>query len=458
MMDWRGKRVTVFGLGRTGEAVARYIHGRGGAVLVTESGENPAQQHAAETLRAEGIDVELGGHSERASQQCDAVVLSPGVPPGIAPIEQAARRGVPVMSEIEAVWADCGAPIHAVTGTNGKTTTTALLHHVLGAAGQRAILCGNNDLPLSEALRSSPTPDVYVVEVSSYQLECALHFRPQIAAMLNVTPDHPRHGAIENYAAVKSRIFAAQGEGDTAVLNADDPLTAKRPLPAGVQRVPFSLDSPQPLGAWVDGGTIRFGEEVILPVGELPLPGRHNLANVLAVVAMARAAGVAGHLLAEGIRSFRGVPHRIEFIRELAGVRYYNDSKSTNIDSLRVALESFSKPIVLIAGGRGKGAGYGPLEPLIRQHVRSLVLIGEDGAKMAAAWGHAVPSLMAESMDEAVHMAADAAEWGDVVLLSPGCASFDWYNNFEERGADFRTRVEALAVSAPLVEDRLHGA
>lgn len=458
MIDWTGKRVTVFGLGRTGEAVARYLQSRGATVLITDSGNTEAQQAAAVGLREDGIEVELGGHSDRCWGEADALVLSPGVPPGITPIVAGAARGIPVMSELEAVWGDCRAPILAVTGTNGKTTTTALLHHVLEAAGLRTVLCGNNDVPLSSALMQSPTPDFYVVEVSSYQLETAHEFRPRVAAMLNVTPDHPRHGAIENYAAVKARIFQAQGEGDTAVMNADDPLTANRYLPPGVQRTPFSLAAPCSDGVWVNDGVIRYRDETILQVSELPIPGRHNLANVLAVVAMARAAGVPAEQLAAGIRSFRGVPHRIEFVRELQGTRYYNDSKSTNIDSLRVALESFSQPIVLIAGGRGKGAGYGSLEPLVRRQVRALVLIGEDGPKMAAAWGHAVPSLMAGSMSAAVQQAHDIAEPGDVVLLSPGCASFDWYNNFEERGADFRSCVAGLAAAAPVSEDMLHGA
>lgn len=458
MIDWPGKNVTIFGLGRTGEAAARYLHAQGAHVLVTDSGANATQESAAAALRAEGIDVELGGHSERSWKEPDAIVLSPGVPPGIAPIESAVRLGIPVMSELDAVWGDCRAPIHAVTGTNGKTTTTALLHHVLTEAGLRSILCGNNDLPLSEALRTLPTPDVYVVEVSSYQLETAHAFHPRVAAMLNVTPDHPRHGDMENYAAVKGRIFAMQGPGDSAVVNADDALCSAQRLPSGVARIPFSLDAARQTGACVEAGHIRFREETVMPVAELPLPGRHNLANVLAVVAMARAAEISSEAIAAGIRSFKGVPHRIEFVRELIGVRFYNDSKSTNVDSLRVALESFSQPVVLIAGGRGKGAGYGMLEPLIRKQVRSLVLIGEDGPKMAAAWGHAVPSLMATTMDEAVHMAADAAEAGDVVLLSPGCASFDWYNNFEERGADFRACVESLTEAVPYAEDMLHGA
>jgi UDP-N-acetylmuramoylalanine--D-glutamate ligase len=457
MHPFANKRMTIFGLGRTGQAAARYLHGQGAIILVTESGDTPALQEQATALRGEGIAVELGGHSARVLDS-DVIVLSPGVPTNLPILEQARDLGVRISSELEVVWRDRGVPIYAVTGTNGKTTVTALLHHVLTTAGQRSVLCGNNDLPLSEALRTLPKPDCYVLEVSSYQLESTYTFRPQVAAVLNVTPDHPRHGTLQQYAAVKNRILGFQAAGDVSVLNADDPIVSDMAIADGVEVLTFSTKGKPDAAVRVEAGMVTFKGEAILPQADIPLPGKHNLANVLAVVAMACAAGVPAADVAHGIRSFRGVPHRIEPVRTLGGVTYYNDSKSTNIDSLRVALESFTQPVVLIAGGRGKGAGYGTLEALVRKHVRALVLIGEDGPKMAAAWGHAVPSLTATSMEEAVQLAADAADPGDAVLLSPGCASFDWYNNFEERGEDFRACVNALEEATPFTEELLNGA
>jgi UDP-N-acetylmuramoylalanine--D-glutamate ligase len=444
MSPHAGKRITIFGLGRTGMAAARYLHACGARVWVTDAGDTDAIRNAAETLRAEGIACETGGHTPRALE-ADCIVLSPGVPPALRILDEARAAGIPVVSELEAVWADAAAPIIAVTGTNGKTTTTALVHHILTHAGKRSILCGNNDLPLSEALRTLPTPDWYVLEVSSYQLETARTFHPRIAAVLNVTPDHPRHGSFENYARIKASIYARQDASDWAVFNHDDATVsamAREGLPS--RRVNFSIG---PDGDWhVEEGQIRHHVDApILAAEDVLLRGAHNLSNVLAAVAVtACVPNLNTAQIADAIRTFRGVPHRIEYLRTLDGVAYYNDSKSTNVDSLRVALEAFREPIVLIAGGRGKDSDYTTLTPLIQQHARALVLIGEDAPKMAAAWQGVAPLHQAATMAGAVAQARGLACAGDVVLLSPGCASFDWYNNFEARGEDFRACVMAL--------------
>jgi UDP-N-acetylmuramoylalanine--D-glutamate ligase len=439
MRDWSGKRVTVVGLGRTGLAAARYFHRRGARVMVTEAAATPGILQNAALLRGEGIAVETGGHGPTTLSETECIVLSPGVPVTLPPLAEAASRGVPVWSELEAAWTDFTAPIAALTGTNGKTTTTALLDHLVKQSGSTSVLCGNNDLPLSAALDRGENADWYVVEVSSYQLESAYTFRPRVAAVLNVTPDHPRHGTLQQYAAVKARIFQSLQPGDVAVVNQDCPLTSVMPTPGGVRRLTFSLRGEG--DARVADGQLQFQGQPILAVERLRLKGEHNIANALAAMTMAMAMQLPVAAVAEGLASFSGVRHRIEHIADVGGVPCYNDSKSTNLDSLRVALQSFQEPIVLIAGGRGKESDYSTLTELVHGKAVALIAIGEDGPAMGAAWGDAVPCHAASSMDEAVAIGLNCAPRGAVLLLSPGCASFDWYNNFEERGDDFRACV-----------------
>ncbi|MBI1317774.1 MAG: UDP-N-acetylmuramoyl-L-alanine--D-glutamate ligase [Candidatus Hydrogenedens sp.] len=450
--DIAGKRVAVVGLGRTGAAAARLLQSRGAEVLVTDSTTSDAHQTAAAALRAEGIEVEIGGHSAGAFSDADLIVLSPGVPPRMAPLHAARDRGVPIISELELAWPFARAPIFAVTGTNGKTTTTELLTHLLRTEGREVVLAGNNDLPLSEAVRLYEPPAAYVVEVSSYQLESIETFAPKAAAVLNLTPDHfGRHTDMTEYARVKAQIFAYQVPGCTAIVNADDAWTTGMAVPAGVRRVTIGLDHD---ADWrVDGGLILHGGDALLAAAELQLPGRHNLYNVLAALALAECAGVKPRHAAQHATRFRGVEHRIEFVLEAGGVKYYNDSKSTNVDSLRVALESFAEPVVLIVGGRGKGSPYEALLPEVQAHVKAAVLIGEDAPALEAAWGGTVETARAESMDASVRAAAGLASPGMVVLLSPGCASFDWYGNFEERGRDFKACVQRLASPASAVQE-----
>jgi UDP-N-acetylmuramoylalanine--D-glutamate ligase len=441
-----GCRATVVGVGRSGAAAARLLRHLGAVPLVTDGGSSAGIESLAEGLRAEGIATETGGHSEGAFAGADLIVLSPGVPPGIAPVKAARERGVPVISELELAWPHAQAPVHAVTGTNGKTTTTELLAYLLRASGIETCLSGNNDLPLSEAVLL-PRPAAFVVEVSSYQLESVETFAPQSAAMLNLTPDHfGRHIDMKEYGRVKGRIFERMGPGATAVVNADDSWSVGMAVPSGVSRVLFGLEHAADWG--LSEGMITCGGVHLLEATELQLPGRHNLYNALAALALAEAAGVSPRDAAEHACGFRGVEHRIEFVAEIGGVRFYNDSKSTNVDSLRVALESFTVPIVLIAGGRGKGSPYEALLPVVGRQVKAAVLIGEDAPALETAWGGSVRTARAESMAAAVSAAAELAGPGEVVLLSPGCASFDWYGNFEERGRDFKACVQGLMRTA----------
>lgn len=446
-MDLRGKKVTLVGLGRSAEAAARLLLRIGARPFATDAGAGSDAARAA--LAALGVPFETGGHSEAAFADTALVVVSPGVPAGIAPVAAARAAGVPVWGELELAARHCPARVIAVTGTNGKTTTTELLRAMIAACGHDAALAGNNATAYSDvALRPAP-PAYAVIEVSSYQLETTDAFRPWIGAVLNLTPDHlARHGDMAGYAAAKARLFLRQGPGDTAVLNADDPRVAAMPTPGGVARVHFSLSRPVDDGLWLDGRSVRWRGDVAASLDDIPLPGRHNLENAFAALAIARAAGFAWDGVLAGLRAFRGVEHRIEPVTAFDGVRVFNDSKSTNIDSLRVALESFEGPVVLIAGGVGKGADYAPLAPLVRARVRRLVTIGDDAPKLEAAFAAQVAAERAASMEDAVRRAYAAARPGDVVLLSPGCASFDWYRDFEERGADFKHWARALAPAA----------
>ena len=447
-MNLQGKQVVIAGLGRSAVGAAKLLLRQGARPFVSEAGEAPPAEFA-EALDALGVPCETGGHTTARFQEAALVVLSPGVPPSIAPAQAARRAGIPVLGELELAWRHCSAPVLAVTGTNGKTTTTELVRAMLAACGHRVALAGNNALPFSEAVLAEEPPDYFVLEVSSYQLESADAFRPWIGAVLNLTPDHlGRHGTMEEYAAVKARMFQQQGLGDAAVLNEDDPLVSAMPVPAETRRVGFSLENWMLDGVWIQRQHIKAGDEVVAGLADVPLPGRHNMQNVLAALAMMHAGRFPWEPVLEGLRGFRGVEHRIELVAEAEGVAWFNDSKSTNIDSLRVALESFSVPLVLIAGGQGKGNGYESLRGLVEARVRRLIVLGEDAPRLRRDLAGCAEISGAADMADAVAQAHATARSGEVVLLSPGCASFDMYRNFEARGRDFKTRVRAITETA----------
>ncbi|HOJ33853.1 MAG TPA: UDP-N-acetylmuramoyl-L-alanine--D-glutamate ligase [Candidatus Hydrogenedentes bacterium] len=444
-MDVKNKKVIVAGLGRTAVALCRLVVKAGANPFVSEIASGQSFEPFQEQLRSLGVPFECGKHSVEIFESADLIIPSPGVSPRIEPIQAARRCGVPVISEMEFAFSFCGSKILAVTGTNGKTTTTELLKRLVEHCGQSVVLAGNNDTPFSLAVMIEPAPTYLVLEVSSYQLELAQHFRPWIGCVLNVTPDHlTRHGSISEYANVKAKIFQNQGEGDVAVLNADDDWTRDMKVPPDVEVRRFSLATPQQRGLWIRGSAICEGEDEIACVQDTSLPGRHNLQNVLAALTMVRAANLPWQTILEGLRSFRGVEHRIEYVTTINGVPYYNDSKSTNIDSLRVALESFSSPIVLLAGGRGKGADYRVLRDLVRRRVKSLVVFGEDAPLLQEAFADLVGCVSASTLEDAVAKAAAQASPGDIVLLSPACASFDMFQNFEHRGRVFKECVRQL--------------
>jgi len=449
-MNVQDKNITIVGLGRTAVALAKLLLAKGAHPFVTESRGEDDLGELPESLRAANVPFECGGHSDNAFDNADIVVPSPGVSPTIPPIAQARANSIEIVGEMEVASHYIEAPMIAVTGTNGKTTTTALLHALIQRCGYRSVLAGNNDLPLSEVALVDPAPDYVVVEVSSYQLETCKTFHPWMAAVLNISNDHlARHGTLENYAAVKSRIFINQVESDIAVLNMDDPRCAAMGEGMSGQVVPFAQQSPMPEGMGIQDDHILWHGETVAAFSDIPLPGQHNRENVLAALSLMRAGGFDWPHVIEGLRTFRGVEHRIEFVATIGGVTFYNDSKSTNLDSLRVALDSFEVPVILLAGGRGKGSDYGSIASQIQARVQRIIAFGEDAETIESAYAAIVPVERVESLTEAAEVAMRYAHSGDIILLSPACASFDQYENFEARGHAFKTWVtqQAEAVS-----------
>jgi UDP-N-acetylmuramoylalanine--D-glutamate ligase len=441
-MQVRGRKVTVVGMGETCIALVRLLLREGAHPFVTESNNAPKIAGRSRELEALGVPYETGGHTPAAFAGADLVISSPGVSPHIAPIQQALAEGADVIGEMEFAFSFCNSRVLAVTGTNGKTTTTELLRALVAACGHSVVLAGNNAFPFSAAVMLEQAPEFIVLEVSSYQLETARCFRPWIGAALNITPDHlARHGSLDHYASVKARMFMNQQPGDVAVINHDDPLVRDMALHSLASVWPFSLGTRLETGLWLDGDVIRHGSEVVASASDTALPGRHNLQNVLCALTMMRAGGLDWEKTIDGVRAFRGVEHRIEHVAEFQGIDFYNDSKSTNIDSLKVALESFDRPVVLIAGGEGKGSDYRVLRDLVRERVRKMVTIGLDAPKLEEAFGDLVTAERAEDMADAVERAARTAVSGDVVLLSPACASFDMFDNFEHRGRVYKECV-----------------
>jgi UDP-N-acetylmuramoylalanine--D-glutamate ligase len=451
-VDLKGKRVTVVGLARSGAAAAQLLLREGAVVSVTD--RRPAAELADWTSRFASGEVRwlLGGHPDEAFRDADLLVLSPGVPLASSPLQAAQARGIPIWSELELASRFVSAPIAAITGSNGKSTTTALIGEMCRAAGRRTFVGGNIGVPLSEAARSGSAWGEIVVEVSSFQLETVVTFRPAVAALLNVTPDHlDRYPNVQAYAAAKRRIFERQTHEDAAVLNADDPAcgtpTVTQTLAA--RRVLFSrLTEPPGDGVWVDGGTIvcRLGRRRgrLIALDHLRIAGVHNVENAMAASAVALLRGIEPRVIEHVLSEFRGLEHRSEFVRDLRGVTYINDSKGTNVGATQKSLESFTRPVVLIAGGVGKGADFSVLRPLVARRVKKAVLIGEARPQLRQAFDGVTTVVEANGLEDAVRIASESAAPGDVVLLSPACASFDLFRDFEERGRCFKALVNAL--------------
>lgn len=447
--DLEGKRVLVVGLGRTGLVTSLFAVGCGAAVTGTDMRTESDLGETASKLREAGVRLELGGHIASTFVGQDLIVVSPGVSPRLKPLELARSSGVPVCSEIELARRFLRGKLVAITGSNGKTTTTSLVSHILRTAGINTLTGGNIGVPLLSLVESTTDSTITVAEVSSFQLETIEKFRPEVGVLLNLTPDHlDRHTSFEEYAAAKMRLFENQLDRDFAVLNADDPEVTKR-MPLGPQIVWFSRLKRVAQGAFLQGNQIMIRHEGSdLAVGqrdEISLRGEHNLENVLAASAAALLAGAAPADIAAGVKTFRGVEHRLEPAGEIGGVEFYNDSKATNVDAALKAIEAFAGPLIVILGGKDKGSPYTPLREPLRRRARRVILIGAAAEKIASDLGDGLPIFQAGTLDRAVQEAKEQAQPGDVVLLAPACSSFDQFENYEHRGRVFKQLVERFA-------------
>jgi UDP-N-acetylmuramoylalanine--D-glutamate ligase len=448
VIELSGKQVLVVGLARTGIATALFCAERGARVTATEARPELEIPETAAKLRAAGVTLELGGHRAETFAQQDLIVPSPGVPSMMPALAAARAIGVPVWSEIELAWRFLRGRLICITGSNGKTTTTSLIGHILETARLPVQVAGNIGTPLISRVDLSSDASFTVVEASSFQLESISKFRPDIAVLLNVTPDHlDRHGSIEAYGRAKARIFENQTEEDAAVINADDSV-APQYAPAGPRVFYFSRVTRVASGCYLRGDEIVFrcdGTETVLVVRkDIGLRGSHNIENVLAASAAARLAGAEPAAIAEGVRTFAGVEHRIEYVATISGVEYFNDSKATNVDATLKALDAFPGNVLVILGGKDKGSNYGILRQALRDHARMALLIGSAADKIETDLAGVIPVERAETLARAVELASRHARPGDVVLLAPACASFDQFENYEQRGRVFKQLVREL--------------
>jgi UDP-N-acetylmuramoylalanine--D-glutamate ligase len=461
-MDLNNKRVLVVGLGKSGVASALFLKAHGAQVTVSDTKSGDELRNEIPVLLDHGITVETGGHGDRTFRGQDLIVVSPGVPVDAPPLVQARALGESVIGEIELAAQFLPGPIVAITGSNGKTTTTTLAGEIMTAAGFPALVGGNIGTPaISLAERAQPET-VIVLEISSFQLETIQTFRPKVSVVLNVTPDHlDRHRSFEVYVNAKARIFENQQPSDFAVLNADDPTCVAMASRTRAQVYWFSRQKEVLQGAWVREGNIVFRDAQVDPktpqrevmqVSEIPLKGAHNLENVLAAVSAGVLMGCAPEKIRQAVRDFKAVEHRLEFVATIRGVDYYNDSKATNVDATIKALESFPANIHLILGGKDKGSDYTVLNDLLRQRVKRVYTIGTAAAKIEsqiASLKSGGPEVVhTETLENAIRKANAVAQPGDVVLLAPACASFDQFKSYEHRGKVFKEIVRGLATEA----------
>lgn len=450
-MELNGKRALVVGLGKSGVASALFMKAQGARVTVSDTKSGDELRNEIPVLLDHGITVETGGHGDRTFRGQDLIVVSPGVPVDAPPLVQARSLGETVIGEIELAARFLPGPVIAITGSNGKTTTTTLAGEIIAAAGFPVLVGGNIGTPAISLAERAKSDTVIVLEVSSFQLETIQTFRPKVAVVLNVTPDHlDRHRTFEIYVDAKARIFENQRESDFAVLNADDLTCVAMAKRTKAQIFWFSRQKEVDHGAWVRDGNILFrdgaGQREILQVSEIPLKGAHNLENVLAAVCAGALMGCAPDKIRQAVHDFKAVEHRLEFVATIGGVDYYNDSKATNVDATIKAIESFPANIHLIVGGKDKGSDYTVLNDLIRQRVKRIYTIGAAAAKIESQVKGA-EVVHAETLENAIRKASALAKSGDVVLLAPACASFDQFKSYEHRGKVFKEIVRGLASS-----------
>jgi UDP-N-acetylmuramoylalanine--D-glutamate ligase len=450
-IELRKMRVLVVGLARTGVATALFCAKHNAIVTATETRPENELGVTPQKLREAGITLELGGHVEKTYLAQDLIIPSPGVPADDPLLLKARSKGITIWSEVELAYRFLEGELIGITGSNGKTTTTTLVHHILRESGKNAILAGNVGTPLIGCVEEMRADTVAVVELSSFQLELTDKFRPNIGVFLNLTPDHlDRHKTLEAYTAAKARIFAKQTELDAAVLNADDAPSAAL-APKKPQVFWFSRKEAVQQGACVRGEDIVIlhhgKEQPVMKVAAIPLPGAHNLENVLAAAMAARLADVDAASIGKAVGSFKAVEHRLEFVAEIGGVRYYNDSKATNVDATLKALDAFPGRMLIILGGKDKGSDYTVLQKPLREKTVLALLIGAAAEKIDRQIAGSVAIERAGTLEHAVELASQAAKAGDVVLLAPACASFDQFQSYEHRGRVFKELVRKLSKS-----------
>jgi UDP-N-acetylmuramoylalanine--D-glutamate ligase len=451
MLELKGKKVLVVGLGKSGLAAALFLRRRGAQVTVSDVRSAEALAKEIPALIEAGIMVETGGHGLLTFRRQDLIVVSPGVPLDTPELAQVKSFGLTVIGELELAARFLKGKTLAVTGSNGKTTTTTLLGEILTAAGLPTLVGGNIGLPVVALLDSSTDETWSVLEVSSFQLETTQQFHPSIAVILNITPDHlDRHGSFENYCAVKERIFAAQTLEDCLVLNADNTPCEEAASRAVARVFWFSIEHPVPQGAWLEQGYVVYrpaknaATEKVMPLSGIPLKGAHNVENVLAAVVAARQAGASVESIRSAVEKFQAVEHRLEFVATRNGVEFYNDSKATNVDATAKAVAAFSSGIHLILGGKDKNSDYTQLADLLRARVSAVYTIGAAAAKIESHLRGVVSIYSCETLDKAVAAAAAAARPGEVVVLAPACSSYDQFDNYEQRGKVFKQLVKDL--------------
>lgn len=453
-MQVAGKNILVVGLARSGVAAAEFLASRGARVTVNDA-KPESDLKDAYSLRAKGIEVVAGGHPRELFEKSDLIVASPGVPLALEPFKQARAAGVPVISEIELAARFLRGRLVGITGSNGKTTTTTLVGELLKDAGLHTQVGGNIGTPLISLVEASRDDGFTVVELSSFQLEAVEQLHVNVALMLNITPDHlDRYDSLEEYAAAKANIFRNQTANDLAVLNADNDWAMKMGEKAGARKVCFSRLRELNEGVFLRGNEIiersANVDRVLLTRTDIQLPGDHNVENVMAALAAGIACGAPPDSMCQTVRNFKGVEHRLEFVAEIpktGGVKFYNDSKATNVDAAIKCLEAFTGGVIVILGGKDKGGDYAPLAPLISERCEHVILIGAAADKIAAALENTKPLHRAVTMPEAVDLGLRLGRPGDVVLLAPACASFDMFDNYEHRGRVFKDSVKGLTSS-----------
>lgn len=445
----QNKKISVIGAARSGVAVAKLLKTHSTHVFVSDKQQREKLGASLTELEIFGIPFEVGGHTERVFD-CSLMVVSPGVPSNADVLMNAQKRGINIISELELASWFSDSQIIAITGSNGKTTTTTLLGKILEGAGKQYVVAGNIGTAFSSVVSTITKNDVAVLEVSSFQLDYIESFRPSISVILNITEDHmDRYDySMEKYAASKARIFINQTGSDVLIYGADDPWTMRTVAQATCRKIPFGVKNVLDEGAFVREKKLftrlEGKQNDIIDIDDISIRGTHNLLNAMAATLAAQLLGVDPASIRSTLQTFSGVEHRLEFVRELDGVRYVNDSKATNVDSVWYALQAFKEPIVLLLGGRDKGNDYTRLLDLVKEHVRTIIAVGESAEKVQRFFGSCVPTTVTISMEEAVTTARKLAQAGDVVLLSPACASFDWFENFEHRGRVFKNIVGKL--------------